>query len=65
MAPGVNLNALQTLPNSKMLKLYQEQSVPVTVVTGFLASGKSTLIRERLRDADKGDIEGRCGTSQR
>jgi len=39
-----------TLPNPAGLTLVREAPIPVAVVTGFLGSGKTTLIRSLLRD---------------
>jgi G3E family GTPase len=39
-----------TLPDPASLTLVREASIPVAVVTGFLGSGKTTLIRSLLRD---------------
>src|SRR5437867_11909321 len=38
------------LPNPGSLTLWRRPTIPVAVLTGFLGSGKTTLIRSLLRD---------------
>ncbi|TPK60096.1 GTP-binding protein [Mesorhizobium sp. B2-4-19] len=39
---------MNALPDPKSLRLMREETVPVTVLTGFLGSGKTTLVRRLL-----------------
>jgi len=43
---------IEDLPDPATLTLAREAPIPVAVVTGFLGSGKTTLIRRLLRESD-------------
>src|SRR5690242_17580773 len=47
--------ARSALPDPGSLQLYRDPILPVAVVTGFLGSGKTTLIRRLLTEGSAAD----------